>query len=146
MGDILESSQNKVIGGAERICETLSWFPTKVTMLLTSSNDLIIAGINDVVHALQNPSPGSPLAPLNTSQVTALETLTAILTGVAAKPKTAPSLRVETAPPLRVATEPPIQTAAKPDEDNSTQPAAPLRVAVTPAPSPARAGPAGRNA
>jgi hypothetical protein len=111
----------------ERICETISWFPTKVTMPLASSTDLILAGIQDIVRALHNPTQGSPIAPLTDSHVQALQQLTTLLTGIvspsatnkpqsniparAASPSVAP-LRVLTslspnspaspAPPLRV--------------------------------------------
>jgi hypothetical protein len=47
----------------ELICDTLKWFPTKVTMPLALSMDLVMAGVQDIVHALQNPSANSPLAP-----------------------------------------------------------------------------------
>jgi hypothetical protein len=49
------------------ICDTISWFPTKVTMPLASSNDLILAGIQDILAALANPSANSPLEPLTDS-------------------------------------------------------------------------------
>jgi hypothetical protein len=41
------------------ICNTISWFPTKVTMPLALSNDLILAGIQDILAALANPSANS---------------------------------------------------------------------------------------
>jgi hypothetical protein len=63
-------------------CDTLSWFPTKVTMPLASSTDLIVAGIHNIVAALNNPSPGSALAPLSDSHVTVLHQLTTILTNI----------------------------------------------------------------
>jgi hypothetical protein len=47
---------------ALRISDTAAWLPSKVTMPTTSSVDLVIAGAKDIVHALQNPSPGFPLA------------------------------------------------------------------------------------
>ena len=71
---------------AECICNTVSWFPTKVMMLLTSSNDLILTSICNIMAALHNPLPGSPLAPLTESHVTALKQLTDILTGIATNP------------------------------------------------------------
>jgi hypothetical protein len=66
----------------ERICDTVSWFPKKVTMPIASSNQLILAGIQDILHALQHPSPGSPLSPLTDSHVHSLRQLTTILTGI----------------------------------------------------------------
>ena len=89
-------------------------------MPLASSNDLILAGIKDIVQALhQHPSPGSSLAPLTDSHHQALTDLTSILTSivtpaaaspptiVAALPLTDSSLRVSEPP----ATEPTIATA-----------------------------------
>lgn len=68
---------------ATRICDTLTWFPTKVAMPLSSSNDLILAGIQDIMHALQNPSPKSPIAPpLTDSHHDTLFQLTTILTSI----------------------------------------------------------------
>jgi hypothetical protein len=61
---------------------TLTWFPTKTTMPLASSNDLILAGVHDILQALKNPSPGSPLAPLTDSHDEALIQLSSILTSV----------------------------------------------------------------
>jgi hypothetical protein len=66
---------------AERISDTVSWFPTKVTMPLASSNDLILAALTDITNALQHPSPAASLAPLAESHVTALQNLTELLTG-----------------------------------------------------------------
>jgi hypothetical protein len=33
---------------AERVSDTISWFPTKINMPLASSNDLILATLNDI--------------------------------------------------------------------------------------------------
>ena len=45
---------------AIRICDTLAWFPTKVTMPIASSNDLILTGIGNITQALCNPPPPPP--------------------------------------------------------------------------------------
>jgi hypothetical protein len=82
----------------EQICDTLSWFPTKVTMPLASSTDLVIAGINDIIHALSHPSNNPPFAPRMDSevQIQTLRDITTLLSNIAAPPPTAPShLRVE---------------------------------------------------
>ncbi|KAI2508552.1 hypothetical protein MHU86_5844 [Fragilaria crotonensis] len=73
---------------ATRICDTLSWFPSKLTMPLSSSNNLILlaGGVQDIVHALRHPSPASPLAPLTDSDHQALTQLTSILTSLVAPP------------------------------------------------------------
>jgi hypothetical protein len=73
--------------------------PTKVTMPLASSTDLVMAGIQDIIQALQNPTANSPLAPRTDSQVQALQDLTSLLTGIIKQDShDAPSLRVEDAP------------------------------------------------
>ena len=41
---------------ALRICDTLMWFPTQTTIPLASSNNLILAGVQDIIHALEHPS------------------------------------------------------------------------------------------
>jgi hypothetical protein len=94
---------------AVRICDTLSWFPTKNIMPLASSTDLIVAGLHDIRHALLHPSAGSPLAPLTDSHHAALQQLTDVLTTVT-PPTTAPTSTQLVAlpqsnipPPLRVA-------------------------------------------
>jgi hypothetical protein len=103
-----------------RSCDTLSWFPTKVTMLLASSTDLIVAGIHDIVAALNNPSPGSALAPLSDSQVTALRQLTTILTNVL------PSTPKPISEPTCLDTAPLLPTS--PNNIVTKEPTAPLRV------------------
>jgi hypothetical protein len=92
-----------------RTCDTVTWFPTKVTMPNSSSNDLIVAALHDIVHALRHPSPKSPLAPSTDSQSQALQMIVELLTNsTATKESPAPPLRV--APPgpalLRVPTTP----------------------------------------
>ena len=68
---------------ATRLCNTLLWFPTKTTMPPASSTDLILAGIQDIVQAIQVPFPGLPLAPLTDSRHAALRQLTKVLTSLA---------------------------------------------------------------
>ena len=62
----------------ECIVDTLAWFPTRVKMPTISSVDLILAAAADIITALQNPSPGSPLAPTTDSQAAALKQLAEI--------------------------------------------------------------------
>jgi hypothetical protein len=120
---------------ATRVCDTLTWFPTKVTMPLASSNDLILAGVHDIEHALQHPSPGSPLAPLTDSHHEALLQLTTILTSLARPSAVLPTV-LDTAitpvpspePPLRVAISPQTLVA----KNDTIVPAAP----PTPTPRP----------
>jgi hypothetical protein len=65
-------------------------------MPLASSTDLVMAGIQDIIQALQNPTANSPLAPRTDSQVQALQDLTSLLTGIIKQDShDAPSLRVD---------------------------------------------------
>ncbi|KAI2506705.1 Reverse transcriptase (RNA-dependent DNA polymerase) [Fragilaria crotonensis] len=118
---------------ATRVCDTLSWFPTKITMPLASSNDLILAGIHDILHALKHPSPGSPLAPLADSHHRALTELTSILTSLAAPP-TNPLVNGTALAPLRVETPTPVGIAL-PVPATATSVDPPLRVGATTPPS-----------
>jgi hypothetical protein len=102
---------------ASRNCDTLPWFPTKVTMPLASSTDLILAGINDIVNALNNPSPGSPLAPLSDSHVAKLQQLTTVLTNI-----------IEPLPPANLADINPAPLPDPVEAPNCPLPAIPLRV------------------
>ena len=119
------------------ICDTLTWFPTKTTMPLASSNDLIIAGIKDIVHALNNPSPGLPPAPLTDSHHNALTDLTNLLTSIV-NPDTKPSpaasgsLLQRHDPPLRV-TESPSDVTCLPVGHLTHPSTLPLRVFPPPA-------------
>jgi hypothetical protein len=69
----------------ERVCDTLEWFPSTVTLPLASI-DLIIAAANNLVHALNHPSAGSSLAPLADSEVETLRNIAQILTNRREKP------------------------------------------------------------
>jgi hypothetical protein len=107
---------------ASHNCNTLSWFPTKVTtMPLASSTDLILAGINDIVNALNNnPSPGSPLAPLIDSHVAKLQQLTTLLTNI-----------IEPLPPANLADINPAPLPDPVESPNYPLLASPLRVEPT---------------
>jgi hypothetical protein len=119
------------------ICDTLTWFPTKTTMPLASSNDQIIAGIKDIVHALNNPSPGLPPAPLTESHHNALTDLSNIFTSIV-NPETKPSpaasgsLLQRHDPPLRV-TESPSDVTCLPVGHLTHPSTLPLRVFPPPA-------------
>jgi Reverse transcriptase (RNA-dependent DNA polymerase) len=60
---------------AERVCDTISWFPTKVQIPTASSADTIQACLEQIVVCLRNPAAGSPLAPLTNTHVEALQTI-----------------------------------------------------------------------
>jgi hypothetical protein len=116
----------------ERVANTLAWFLTQVTMPLASSTDLILAGIKDILAALHNPTPNSPLAPLTDSEVAALTTLTSVLTN-----------KLTPAPHLEPATNPspaqppvnqpdPAATATQPKQAPTTHKPQPQRVHFDP--------------
>jgi hypothetical protein len=137
VGPALESCRCCTIWIAEtrslRICDTLSLLPTKVTMPLASSNDLILVGIQDILRALRNPTPSYRLDPLTGSHVDTLKILSELVTGLvpdpkpvlATKPAPVPHLRVATPSPLKV--EPQLVPNTQPDQ-NPPIPAAPSDV------------------
>eukprot|EP00978_Attheya_sp_CCMP212_P006539 scaffold15131_cov65-Attheya_sp.AAC.1 len=57
---------------AERVADTLTWLPRHVTMPGASPADAAAAAARDLIKALLNPAPVSPLAPLADSQRQAL--------------------------------------------------------------------------
>ena len=88
---------------ATRICDTISWFPTKLSMPIASSNDMILAGVTDILHTLNDPSPSAIVSALTDSHVTALRQLTSLLTGILQTGNNASATPPPT-PPLRVVT------------------------------------------
>jgi hypothetical protein len=60
---------------SERIANTLVWYPTRVTMPRTSSADAASTAARELIHALMNPHPASPISPLTEEHQTALKQL-----------------------------------------------------------------------
>jgi hypothetical protein len=105
------------------ICNTITWFPTKIVMPLAYTADLVLAGITDIQQALLKSPPGFHLPP---NHVSALKQLTEVLVFVTIPDHDIPSnlepiavLSVgdhhhtafsikEDAPPLRVVIFPPL--------------------------------------
>jgi hypothetical protein len=131
-----------------RICDTLKWYPTKVTMPHSSSNDIIQAALHNIIHALKHPAPKSPIAPQTDSQTQALLQIVDLLHGITDDNKEntespASSLRVPIhskqgpsskvlnlesavpAPTLRVRTQPPADT-QNADDESTAGPTPPL--------------------
>jgi hypothetical protein len=52
---------------AERVANTLTWFPTSTIMPWHSSKDIVTAAAHKVTHTLLHPSPMSPPSPLTNS-------------------------------------------------------------------------------
>ena len=119
----------------ERISDgSIAWFPTHVTMPLASTTDIITAGIHDIIDALKNPSPGSPLAPLTDSHVAALKQVTETLTATITQDPDAtvpPTNSTCTSTPTATAPTPLLETPpASPTPQDESARAAPLRVEV----------------
>jgi len=109
-----------------------------------SSTDCILARINNIVHALQFPSPNLPLAPFCDSQVQALKQLMTVLHGtISPKPNATPATTLRVVPPVKIAPSnalpasphptsslrrDPIALASNPTLSASPQPASSLRV------------------
>ena len=52
---------------SERVADTLSWYPTQVSMPRASTTEEASAAARDLIAALTNPKPAYPLAPLSDS-------------------------------------------------------------------------------
>ena len=89
-------------------CNQVEWFPTKVTMPSPSTEDIIIAKLNDIAHALRNPTKPAPVL---SNDVTTSEKLKSILK----------LLQNITAPTIAPAADKPTQPTATPRVE-STQP------------------------
>ena len=72
----------------------MAWLPSKTPMPTTLSVDLIMAGIQELVSALHNPSPGSPLASLKASQLQALDTVLNVMADTVPKKTNKDSIEV----------------------------------------------------
>ena len=72
---------------AERDSDTVSFFPSKTTMPALSSADRATRAASELTHALLNPHPASPLAPIGTEQLQALEQLSSIFRTAAPRVK-----------------------------------------------------------
>ncbi len=116
---------------AERITDTLQWFPHYVTMPKASDVEIIQAATQDILNTLKNPSHNSPIPALTDMQLTQLKTLTEILHTHVSNPSNleeqiskAPTLQIPEpqqpppAPVLRVA---PLAPPAPPTELHQQQ-------------------------
>ena len=50
---------------AERIADTISWFPSTFVMPIALLADRVIVVAQDLTAVLQHPSPASPFAPID---------------------------------------------------------------------------------
>jgi hypothetical protein len=101
---------------AERIADTLAWFPTTTIMPRHSSTDIAIAAAHDLTHALLHPAPASPLSPLTDSQHHTLLTLSDIFKQHTQRPDQVPTAPHTPSPP------PPTMVAPTPPSDLTPPP------------------------
>ena len=99
---------------AERVADTLAWFPTQVQMPTPSSDELILAALKDVVALLRQPAPASPLSPAGESQLAHLQlwqelfaTLPAAVKAGITVPPTVPPTALPIVPPVVAPATPP---------------------------------------
>jgi hypothetical protein len=111
---------------AIRICDTVKWFPSKVNMPKSSTEDLILTSLQDIAAALQKPAPRSPLSPTTPSHKHALDQLVEVLTNVVRDATLADSLRVakpeDTSPRVPSATTPPATQQQQEERMTPTDP------------------------
>ena len=112
---------------AVRITDTLEWFPDTIIIPTPTRDDLILAGIADIKHALLHPTTNSSTAPLDSTTITALSTLNTVLHSVYQPDTTATTITVPVStpsPPLL----PIVSIPRPPNTPPQTETAAPLRV------------------
>ncbi len=63
----------------EQIADTLTWLPTHTPMLTVSSADIIASSTRDILHALKNPTTGSPLPLLTDTETETLKQISILL-------------------------------------------------------------------
>ena len=110
---------------AERISDTVEWFPHQVKMPTASTLDLLTAASRDILKYLTQPNTTSPLPPLSDSEHSTLKTISEIFQNKTqqASPSnpTQTSLRVDDQPLLRVET-PVVSTREPPINANTGTP------------------------
>ena len=125
---------------AERIANTLTWFPSQVEMPTTSSLELATAAAQDLVAALLHPSDASPLPSADLVQRAALQQLADIFATITdanpTRPTPAPTANTDAPPALvpRVEAETPAPTPTPPPPANppaTAQPAPIPRVPIS---------------
>ena len=139
---------------AERVADTLAWFPAHVQMPTPSSDELILAALKDVVALLRHPAPASPLSPAGESQLAHLQlwqelfaalpaSLQSGVTAPPVAPLTAPLADTPAAPPAIVSPPPPGLPALPAASQRVPAATPPLQAPVLPSipPTPPSAAP-----
>ena len=83
----------------ERIARTGEFFPHEFDMPRTSSADAAVVAAQDLVHALQHPTPASPFAQVKSDQAAALLQLADIFLRAPRKPNPRPAQPAPASPP-----------------------------------------------
>ena len=121
---------------AERIADTLAWFPTKVVMPIPSTSKRAIAAARDLTNILRQPSPAAPLAPIAADARQALTQLATIFSDAAAPPALLPPPGFATLPPPDFTPLPPPMPAPAPTPLPAPPPPPGLSPVAHPAPAP----------
>ena len=91
-------------------CNQVEWFPTKINMPTPSTEDIIIAKLNDIAHALRNPAKPAPVLSDDITTSEKLESIVKMLQNITAQmiaPPTEPSPQPASTP--RVELTQPVQ-------------------------------------
>ena len=103
---------------ADRICDTVTFFPTKVSMPHLLATDTTMYSAKDLAHALLNQAPAAPFATLSTARLEKIQQLSDIFSEATAQEPPAPRQRVVPAncnvPP--VAPQPRVAAPAAPQQ------------------------------
>eukprot|EP00978_Attheya_sp_CCMP212_P008058 scaffold18746_cov41-Attheya_sp.AAC.4 len=84
---------------SERVADTLTWYPSQVSMPKASTTEEASATARDLIEALLHPGPASPLSPLSDSHRQALFQLAEIFSQATAEySPSPPTVPVPTAP------------------------------------------------
>ena len=121
---------------AERIADTLAWFPTKVVMPVPSTGERAIAATRDLTNTIRQPSPAAPLAPIAADACQALTQLATIFGDAAAPPALLPPPGFATLPPPGFTPLPPPMPAPAPTPLPAPPPPPGLSPVAHPAPAP----------
>eukprot|EP00978_Attheya_sp_CCMP212_P039740 scaffold209632_cov37-Attheya_sp.AAC.1 len=98
---------------SKRVANTLTWYPSQVSMPKASTTEEASAAARDLIEALLHPGPASPLSPLSDSHRQALFQLADIFSHATAEdPPSPPTEPIPTAP-LPAAALPRVPTKTK---------------------------------
>ncbi len=86
----------------DRICDTLAWFPgPAIQVPYASTNDLILAALNDIKTAIQRPLPADAPAPFSPAAIDVLSDLHNLLHNSPTRPSSDATVALEVKPILK---------------------------------------------